>query len=215
MIGFSYAQLKTALSDWPEESKPEYINNLDRIIYMGEIRLVRELNLELWDKTSTSIVVTAGVREVSKPTDLIADRSLWLVTGSTYSRLLKRSLAFINNYAPSSTVTGTPKYYADLNETQWRVAPYPLAGANIDCLYVARPTSIVTAGNTWLGDKAGDLLFACCLLESEQFIKADDRYQDLKSKYYNELLPVARLELRNEIRKGDYSPMQPAAASQG
>jgi hypothetical protein len=212
MIGFTYVQLKQALLDWPEESKPEYTSNIDRIIELGELRLIRDLNLGLFDKTDLTPAVTAANPDVTKPTDLVSDRTLFFVVGGVKTRLLKRSLDFVKNYAPASTFTGTPKYYADKSDTTWTLAPYPIANGTLDVHYVARPASIVTAGTSWFGDKCGDLLFACCLLESEQFIKADDRYQDLASKYYKELLPKASSELRNQIRTGDRTPLQ---ATQG
>lgn len=213
MQGFTYVQLKQALLDWPEEAKPEYQTNIDRIIYMGEIRLMRDMNLGLFDKTDQTPVVTSGSRDVTKPTDLVSDRTLFLLVGGVMTRLVKRSLDFVKNYAPSSATAGVPKYYADKSDTVWTLAPYPNVTGTLDVHYVARPVSIVTAGNSWFGDKLGDLLFACCLLEAEQFIKADDRYQDLAGKYYKELLPQARSETRNQIRTGDRTPLQ--ATNQG
>lgn len=215
MIGFSYAQLKTALQDWPSETKPEYVTNLDRIIYLGELRLIKDLNLDIFDKIDATPAVTIGNRDVTKPVDLITDRSLWFVASGVYSRLYKRSYDYIRSYAASAAISGTPKYYADKNDTTWSLAPYPIATGTVEVHYVGRPASIVTAGNTWLGDKAGDLLFVCCLMESEQFLKADDRYADMKAKYATELLPVARVELRNQIRKGDRTPLQSVSTVSG
>jgi uncharacterized protein YeaO (DUF488 family) len=58
-----------------------------------------------------------------------------------------------------------------------------------------------------------DALFAACLMEAEHYTQADDRYADFKTKYYEELLPAARYELRQLQRAGDYSPFSPAARS--
>jgi hypothetical protein len=49
-------------------------------------------------------------------------------------------------------------------------------------------------------------------MEAEHYLKADDRYEDMKKKYYEELLPVARAELRQSIRRGDYNPFQRSAS---
>ena len=66
---------------------------------------------------------------------------------------------------------------------------------------------------SWLSTRVPDALFAACLMESEHYTQADDRYGDYKTKYYEELLPAARFELRELRRNGDYSPFEPAARS--
>jgi len=80
---------------------------------------------------------------------------------------------------------------------------------------VQRPPSIVVAQNTWLGDNVGQLLFVACLMEAEQWLKVDDRYADLKTKYYEELLPSARGEVHIAMRAGVYAPLTPIASVPG
>ena len=73
-----------------------------------------------------------------------------------------------------------------------------------------RPQTIVTAGTTWLGNYCGDILLLASLMEAEFYLKADDRFADISGDY-DRKLQVARVELRNIIRQGDYSPVKPAA----
>jgi hypothetical protein len=164
------------------------------------------------------VIVTAGTREVPKPANILAARSLHLNVGASaavpYKYLKMRSYDFCISMYPSVAVAdrAEPEMYAELNETQWYVVPSPLAGGFITVRYTARPVGLTSANQTsWLGTYVPDALFAACLMESEHFLKADDRYGDQKAKYYEELIPSTRLELRKLMRTGDYSPYKPAA----
>jgi hypothetical protein len=80
-----------------------------------------------------------------------------------------------------------------------------------------RPTDMLDPSTpnatSWLSVRVPDALFAAVLMEAEHYMQADDRYGDYKTKYYEELLPGARAELRQMQRSGDYSPFEPAARS--
>lgn len=211
-------QLSQALQDWPVADAPEYVANLPTLIRLGELRLIKDLNLEIFDKTVATPVVTSGSRAVTKPTDFVAPRSLWLVLGGVITgALLRRSREFCEQYAPDATVQGTPKYYADDSTTGWNIVPTPNTTGVVKVHYVARPASVMDVPGTltWLGTYCADALLAACLAESEQYLKADDRYADMIKKYATELVPVLRLELRNLLRTGDYDPFLPAAQAPG
>lgn len=210
MQGFTYTELTNALQTWPAKAPPEYLEDLDRIIQNGELRLIKELNVTIFDVIDTTPVVTSGSRLVAKPAGLISTNALWLITSGTRSRLTSRAREFLMNYAPNPTTsTGTPKYYCDRDDTYWEIAPTPTAGATVESHFVKRPGSIVDDDTTWLGDNAGELLFTACLAEAEHWLKADDRYADFMTKH-TEDLSLWKLENRNLLRVGAYSPL-PAA----
>ncbi len=52
-------------------------------------------------------------------------------------------------------------------------------------------------------------------MEAEQWLKVDDRYADMKTKYYDELLPNARGEVMIAARSGVYAPLAPIATIPG
>ena len=214
MQGFTYTQLNQALQDWAENTSSgagEFVENIDRLIQLGELRVVKDLNLEIFDVSDTTAVVTLGSRDVLKPTGLIVCRDLMLITAGVRTPLYKRSPAFCNTFAPNPSTTGTPRYYCEEDDGSWKLFPTPAANATVYSRGIYRPESLVDEEQTWLGDTCGDLIFAATLMEAEHYLKADDRYADYKSKYYEELLPVARMELRELIRGGDYAPYRPTA----
>lgn len=210
MSSFTYAELVADLQSWLEDDASEFNAVIPRIISLGETRLIVDLNIELFDLTDPTIVVTGNDQNVTKPTGLIVCRSLYL--GTVRSPMLLRTRDFCLNYWPDDSILGVPKYYYEHDETTWKFVPTPNASGTATAIYIARPPGLTSSNtSTWLSTYAGDLLFCCCLMESEHWIKADDRYGDMKTKYYEELLPQRRVELRNLIRKGDYNPWAPAA----
>lgn len=79
-LAWTYTTLRQALLDWPveDEGSTEYVANIPNLIGLGEIRLVRDLNLSVFDVTDESLTIDEGSRLVTKPTTLIATRSLRL-----------------------------------------------------------------------------------------------------------------------------------------
>jgi hypothetical protein len=280
MQGFSYKQLFQAMQDWPLKSSGLYLTNINRMIFMGELRLVRDMDLEIFDVTD-QVAVTPGQNIIAKPNGsqpftftapiaqnatngtlsaaftgitgvyvvtfsdneiqavtltnglttatwplpmvnaatvnavinplFVAERNLWSIYNGVPKLMVKRSWEFIQNY--QAAANGKPIYFADQGTSQWITAP--AADANTSFIkrrYIQRPQSIVVAQNTYFGDNLGDVLFAACLMESEMFLKADDRYADMKTKYEQELLPSARGEIAIAARAGVYSPLQPVAS---
>ena len=329
MIGFTYAQLLQAMQDWPVNLGANYVGNIPRCVELGELRLVRDLNLELWDQVDASFLLLSGTNVITKPASLVTLRTMRLalitattnhaavpaalcatqastlnptslvfngslgaapvaisppaqvlvtevgasaggiqvvvtgldlngvLTGETittiastpvagtiqYSQIktltsakgstpqtiqvgtaavavttlgqgfpvYKRNYDYVSNYASSPSATGRPRYYAELNETQWQLAQAADQNYQAVVRYLKRPASVVITGTSWLPDRCGDLLFVASLMEAEHYLKADDRFADLEGDYQSKL-SVARVELRNSIRQGDYSPVKPAAA---
>lgn len=121
-----------------------------------------------------------------------------------------RSKAFCDAFNSDPSVVGPPRYYNELNQTQWQVVPAADQNYAIVLHFIQRPQSIVIAGTSWLGDNVGDLLFYCSLMMAERFIKADDRFDDISNDYVTGLAS-ARMELAESIRMGNYSPVKRAA----
>jgi hypothetical protein len=216
MQGFTYDELVAALQSWPEDDASEYVAEIPRLIALGELRLVRDLNLELFDVTRDDITVTGNDRLVPKPAGTITTRKMGVIVNGRYFPVLLRTRDWCDMYAPDPNVLDRPLYYCEYDEENWYFVNTPDQNMTAKAVLVIRPAGLSEANpNTWLGDHVGDLLFCCCLLEAEQWIKADDRYADLKMKYETELLPNQRAELSNLIRNAGYSPYKPAAQKAG
>jgi hypothetical protein len=125
----------------------------------------------------------------------------------------KRNYDYVSNYAANPARVERPRYYAELSATQWVLSQATDQGYTVVVRFIERPASITTlgpTGTTWLSQNCSDLLFQCSLMEAENYLKADDRFGDISADYASKL-QVARIELRNSIRQGDYSPVKAAA----
>jgi hypothetical protein len=92
---------------------------------------------------------------------------------------------FIRAAYPNPASTGTPRYYAlDGTSTplvqQIILGPTPNAALTAELNYFYYPESIVTAGNTWLGDNFDSVLFNAIMVETARFMKQE---QDIVAMY--------------------------------
>lgn len=205
---FTYATLVTAIETFTEDSGTEFVTAIDTIIPLAESRLLRDLDLELFDVTASG-TFTASSAVVTKPTDMVALRSFHYTDASgNFQMLDPKSWEFVKDYWPKvATTTATPKYFTEYSDTQWYLAGTPASGLTYTVRYIKRPTGL-TSGNTtsWLGTHVGDVLLYACLITSEQFLKADDRMPLWKTEYAAHL-NAAKKELRRTDRN-DYSPIE-------
>ncbi|HSV90919.1 MAG TPA: hypothetical protein VLH80_07450 [Nitrospiraceae bacterium] len=216
-LAWTYNTLLQALQDWPVHASAIYLRNLPNLIGLGERRLWGDLDIEEYDKTdNTSIQMGIGTRAVNKPSDVIQVRTaayIHPVNGFTY--LEKRSSEYCQSFSPLSAAQAPPQYYHELAFNQIEVVPTPDQAYQMYYRYIGAPAESLNpttpTATTWLSRAGPDALFAACLAEAEHFIKADDRYADMLTKYQQELVPRLRNELRKSMRTGDYQPLQPAA----
>jgi hypothetical protein len=108
---------------------------------------------------------------------------------------LDKDVNFIREVYPSTTTTGTPKYYAifgsnstNLNELTFILGPTPDTTYNAELHYYYYPQSIVTAGTTWLGDNFDSALLYGSLMEAYTFMKGEQDLLTLYDGKYKEAL---------------------------
>jgi hypothetical protein len=203
-VTYTYATLTQALQDWPEDNDPNYVNNIPIIIGMAELRLLRDLDLELFD-VQTTVQTTGGSNLLPKPTGYITNRTLDYVDGNnTLIYLQPRSVEYMKDFANSAGV-GNPIYFGELNETNWMVAPTPANQITINVRYTTRPVGLgPTVTTTWLSTNAADALFYCCLICAEEFLKGDERLPVWIQRYQQDILPRVKREVY-KIQKLDYN----------
>jgi hypothetical protein len=137
-----------------------------------------------------------------------------------YEYLLNKDVNFIRAAYPSPTATGIPKYYALFgpattntnpptvtNELTFLLGPTPNNIYNIELHYYYYPESIVTAGNTWLGDNFDSALLYGALMEAYTFMKGEPDVLAGYNKRYEEAMILAKrlgdgMERRDAYRSG-------------
>lgn len=206
-IVYTYNSLTEALREWPEEDNSEYVAELPDIIAQGEMRTLRDLNLTIFDTRDTALSMTSGDRLVTKPTDWFVTRSVHIVVSNSRIRLIEKTYDWCIDYAPNASVEDQPKYIHELNDTQWYVVPTPDEDYATESHHGARPAGLASGNqNTWLGDQAGDLLHAACMVPAAKFLKMWEAVNVWETTYQT-FLGTARMEFRDLIRS-DYSPVK-------
>ncbi len=136
--------------------------------------------------------LTANNKYLAAPNDFLSVYSLAIypAAGGNYEFLLDKDVNFIRQAYPNPATTGKPKHYAifgpqsnDVNELTFILGPTPDATYAAELHYYYYPESIVTAGETWLGENFDSALLNGALVEAIRFMKGEadmvKLYQDM------------------------------------
>ncbi len=198
MSNKTYAEITANLQSWLEDDDSEFAGSIDDIINLGEMRLWRDLDLALFSSTDTvsTAVNTGFVTKPSTDAEMVAFDHIYYDDGNKRTFLELRSSDYVRDMQ-SPNKLGSPRYYAEENETTWLIAPTPDGAYVLNCRGTTRPTQLsAMQTTTWLSLHQDDILFYACLAESEMFLKGDDRIAVWKQEYL-ERLPLAKKETAN------------------
>ena len=160
-------------SDGSSTVKLTSTEQINTFIQQAEQRIFNTVQLLDLRKNVTGSV-TSGNKYLTVPTDWLANFSLAVVdvTGN-YSYLLNTDVSFIRESFPNPTDSGLPTHYAYFDENSYILGPTPDANYVVELHYFYYPTSIVTAGTSWLGDNFDSTLLYGALLEAYTFMKGE------------------------------------------
>ena len=215
----NYTQLTNAICDYTQNFDQDFIDNIPVFVEQAEERIFNTVQFPALRKNQYSLI-TVNNKYVSLPNDFLAVFSLALVTGvigsnldtGTYEYLLNKDVNFIRQAYPSPNDTGEPKYYALFGPTILNSAittelslilgPTPDAAYYVELHYFYYPTSIVTAGTSWLGDNYDPVLLYGSLVEAITFMKGEADMVALYNGKYTEALAQAK-RLGDGLERGD------------
>jgi hypothetical protein len=151
-------------------------------------------------KTSTTV---ASQRYVSMPDDLIYLRSVQITSSSTRIFLEKRDTSFISEFNPGDA-TGTPKYYANWDDTTIVIAPVPNTTFTIQLNYITDPPHFNSSTATFLSNNQESLLLHGVLTECFSFLKGPADMYTLYKQKYNEEIQQFAMEQMGQRKRGQY-----------
>jgi hypothetical protein len=185
----NYAELKINIADiceneFTEEQYAMFTQQAEQKIY----NTVQLANL----RKNVTGTLTANNKYLAAPNDFLSVYSLAIypAAGGNYEYLLDKDVNFIRQAYPNPATTGKPKHYAifgpqsnDVNELTFILGPTPDATYAAELHYYYYPESIVTAGETWLGENFDSALLNGSLVEAIRFMKGEadmvKLYQDM------------------------------------
>ena len=189
-MAFTFAQLKTAIQEYTENTETTFVSNVDDFIRAAEDRIFYLVDLEYFRKNATS-AVSQNDPFLSLPTDFLASFSLSITNSSSKEFLLQKDVNFIQEFNPNSATTGTPRYYTRFDVDNMILAPTPDSNYVCEFHYFYRPASLTAgadSGTTWLSTNAPNALLYGSLYEAYIYMKGEPDMLQLYDKQFTEAL---------------------------
>jgi hypothetical protein len=210
-----YISLKANIQDIVENSFTE--DQLAMFTQQAEQKIFNTVQLPSLRKNVDG-ALTPNNKYLSAPTDFLSVFSLAVVDeDGRYEYLLNKDVNFIRQAYPTPTSTGLPRYYAIFgptttagnppsltDELSFIVGPTPDANYVVELHYFFYPESIVTAGQTWLGDNFDSALLNGALIEALRFIKGEGDMIAMYDKLYLQAITLLKQLGDGKLRQDAY-----------
>jgi len=186
----NYTELVAAIQSYTENQYST--TDVNTFIQQAEQRIYNSVQLPDLRKNVTGNM-TSGNKYFSLPSDWLSTFSIAVINANNeYTYLLNKDVNFIRESFPDTDTPfyGKPEYYAIFNDTTMLLGPTPDANYSSELHYYYYPESIVTAGNTWLGDNFDSALLYGALLEAAAFLKEEPDTVAMYTARYNEAMQL-------------------------
>lgn len=174
-MSFTYAELKTAIQDYTENTETTFVNSLDIFIKNTEERILKIAQLEVFRKNQDGNM-TANNQYLALPSDYLAPFSLSFTSGNNKEFVLFKDVNFVQSFNPNGATAGAPRYYAQFDIDNFILGPTPDTAYSVELHYFYRPASLTSVGDnntTWLSTNASVALLYGSLIEAYTFMKGE------------------------------------------
>jgi hypothetical protein len=203
----NYSQLTTAIQNYTENTFTA--SELVTFVQQAEQRIYNMVQFPALRKNVTGSI-TAGNKYLSCPSDFLSTHSIAVVDGAgDYEFLLNKDVNYMRQVYPSAATTAKPRYYSifgpqasDEKELIFLLGPTPDTDYTAELHYYYYPESIVTAGQSWLGDNLDTALLYGSLVEAYTFMKGEADIMQLYNAKYAEAMQLAK-RLGDGLEKND------------
>ena len=209
-MSFTFATLKTAIQDYTENTETTFVNNLSLFIRAAEERILKNVQLSFFRKNVTANF-SASDQFLAIPSDFLAPFSLSFTDSSSNKNFLDfKDVNFLQEFTPNAATTGTPRYYAVFDVSNFIIAPTPASALAVELHYYYRPGSLTAGGDsgtTWLSENAELALLYGSLYEAYTFMKGEaDVLQNYNNRFIESITALKGLgeakEVTHEYRVG-------------
>lgn len=191
----NYAELRQAIQDYMETYEDVFVANIPTFVQQAEKRIYNTVQLPSLRKNVLG-TITTGNKYLSAPDDFLSVFSLAVIKpNGEYEYLLNKDVNYIREAYPNPEDRGIPHYYALFGsqsslprELSFILGPTPNANYTAELHYFYYPQSIVTAGQSWLGDNYSPVLLYGALREAVIFQKGEQDMVAYYEKQYQEAL---------------------------
>ena len=188
----NYTELVAAIKSYTENDYSTA--DVNTFIQNAEQRIYNTVQIPDLRKNVTG-AMSSGSKYFSLPSDWLSTFSIAVIdTNNEYTYLLNKDVNFVRESFPDtdSGFYGKPEYYGIFDDTTMILGPTPDANYSAELHYYYYPQTIVTAGNTWLGDNFDTALFYGSLLEAAAFMKEDAETVTQYTARYSEVMQLLK-----------------------
>jgi len=191
-MAMTYSELVAAINSYSENSFDT--TDINTFIEQAEQRIFNTVQLPDLRRNQVGNT-TSGNKYLTTPSDWLSTYSLAVVdSNNEYTYLINKDVNFIRESFPDtdSAFYGKPEYYAIFDDNTFILGPTPDDNYTVELHYFYYPTSIVTAGTSWLGDNFDTALFYGSLLEAATYLKAEPDVIANYTQRYTEALSMLK-----------------------
>jgi|TARA_B110000285_G_scaffold232633_1_gene304129 hypothetical protein len=188
----NYTELVAAIKSYTENDYSTA--DVNTFIQNAEQRIYNTVQIPDLRKNVTG-AMSSGSKYFSLPSDWLSTFSIAVIDANNeYTYLLNKDVNFVRESFPDtdSGFYGKPEYYGIFDDNTMLLGPTPDDNYTAELHYYYYPESIVTAGNTWLGDNFDTALFYGSLLEAAAFMKEDAETVTQYTARYSEVMQLLK-----------------------
>ena len=205
----NYTEMKREVQKKVEDSFSD--ETLDRMMRLNERIIYSELRFPYMRKNQTS-TFGAGNEYLTLPDDYLYSHEFGVIVDGKFTWLRKKSVSFLREAYSDPTNTGVPKFYAEMEDQKYMVAPTPAGSYTVQLHYGYLPPSIVDQETTWLSDNFDVLLFAGFVLQAAIEIQQEEDLMNIYMAEYSKALSAAKRLSDGKLRTDDYESLRPKQA---
>ena len=188
----NYSTLSTLIQQYCESTETTFVANIPTFVQLAEERIYNSVQIPAIRRNQTGTLSTNN-KYLTLPSDWLATFSLAVINADgSQEFLLDKDVNFVRQSFPSPTDTGKPQYYAIFDANTFLLGPTPDSAYSVEMHYYYYPTSIVTAGTTWLGDNFETVLLYGSLREAYTYLKGEADMMQYYDQKYQEALGLLK-----------------------
>ena len=178
----TYDNLSANILQYLERSDAAVVEQIPNFIMLAEFEIAQEMK-SLGQQQVVEAAMQAGNPIIPKPARWRKTTSFNITVNGKKQPVFLRKYEYLINYAPDTSVTNTPLYYADYDYDNWLVAPTPDQNYQFEVLYYERLIPLSSDNQTnWITRNAPNAMLYGTLLQAMPFLK-DDQRQIFQQKY--------------------------------
>ena len=186
----NYAELTTNIQDICEQTFTA--DQLAMFTQQAEQLILTTVDLPAMRKNQTG-TTTLNNKYLTMPSNMLYVYSLAVIDASNeYHYLLNKDVSFIREAYPVAATAGLPMHYGIFGDGTFILGPTPDAAYASEIHFAIYPTSIVTAGTTWLGTEFDSALLNGALVQAIRFQKGEGDMVAMYDKMYMDAISLLK-----------------------